>query len=216
MPSGVTHCGLFGSKQDHLQALLRDWIGLGVADRDFLDAGVLLSACQTILRNNPDDPVLTSMALQYKQNGLRSLREALGGPVNALTVALALAMAMDEVGPRTKRTGTGTAGAWRWLTLITAKLWRLRSSPKACPGRALHGTTARRPSSSRPLECGRTGVLETCIRGGQLDITTGSCQAITELIKAICCLTRSPDDLDCRSTARLIGRDRWMTYLVDI
>jgi hypothetical protein len=103
VPNCLTKCGLFKTKEDHLRALLRDWVGLGITNKDFLDASVLLSACQTILKDNPDDADLTQMALEYKQNGIRTLRQALSGPVQATTVALALALAMDEVGSRKKR-----------------------------------------------------------------------------------------------------------------
>lgn len=81
---------------------MRDWVGLAITDEDFLDTGILLSACQNLLRSNPGNPVLTQMALQYKQRGLQTLRRALGESVSVLTVAVALSLALDEV-----RLGTG-------------------------------------------------------------------------------------------------------------
>lgn len=97
VPHSAVHCGLFDYKGDHLQRILRDWVGLAITNKDFLETGVLLSACQNLLRSNPGDLVLTRMALQYKQRGLQTLRQALSEPVRILTVALALSLALDEV-----------------------------------------------------------------------------------------------------------------------
>ncbi|KAL6411820.1 hypothetical protein AUP68_04199 [Ilyonectria robusta] len=97
VPHSAVHCGLFDYQGDHLRRILRDWVGLAITDEDFLDSGILLSACQNLLRSNPGDPVLTRMALQYKQRGLQTLRRALGEPVSILTVAVALSLALDEV-----------------------------------------------------------------------------------------------------------------------
>ncbi|KAK7420411.1 hypothetical protein QQX98_002834 [Neonectria punicea] len=101
VPYSAMHCGLFDYPGDHQARILRDWVSLAITDKDLLDAAILLSACRSILRARPGDPVLTQMALQYKHRGLKTLRQALGGvssPVSILTVATAFAMAFDELG----------------------------------------------------------------------------------------------------------------------
>ncbi|KAH6887046.1 hypothetical protein B0T10DRAFT_539215 [Thelonectria olida] len=99
VPYSAMHCGLFEYPGDHHGQILRDWVGLAITDKNLLDAAVLLSACRNILHSKPDDLTLTQMTLQYKQRGLQTLRQAVGGvssPVNILTVAKALALSFDE------------------------------------------------------------------------------------------------------------------------
>ncbi|KAM0231806.1 hypothetical protein ACHAP5_010962 [Fusarium lateritium] len=79
--------------------VLRDWVGLALTDGDLLCSVILLGACRHILLNNPT-PGLMQIAVQYKYNGLKTLRLAVSGTsptVNAVTIAKACAMALDEV-----------------------------------------------------------------------------------------------------------------------
>ena len=78
-------------------------------------AVVLLSTCRYILKVlQPGNRVFARLALQYKQICLQTLREEVSGlsagsaPVGAMTVAKALALALDEVGE--PREVGGTAG----------------------------------------------------------------------------------------------------------
>ncbi|KAH8679541.1 hypothetical protein BGZ60DRAFT_233703 [Tricladium varicosporioides] len=95
-PYIAIHCGLFDYQGDHLQRILQDWVGLAFSNRDFLETGIFLSACRNILSKNPGDPVLTRMALQYKQRSIRSLRQALNVSPGILSFAIAIALALDE------------------------------------------------------------------------------------------------------------------------
>lgn len=102
VPYSAVHCGLFDypgdhGPDDHTTEILQDWVGLAMADKDLLDTALLLKACRSILSSKPGDPVMTQMALQYRQKGLQSLRQALGKPVSIVTVAMAFALVFDEV-----------------------------------------------------------------------------------------------------------------------
>jgi len=80
--------------------MLREWVGLAITDDALMSAAVLLSTCRYILRDRPDDPIFIRMALQYKQICLRTLRREVDGissPVTVMTVAKALALAIDDV-----------------------------------------------------------------------------------------------------------------------
>ena len=100
VPYSVDHCGLFDYRGDHRTQMLREWVGLAITDDALMVAAVLLSTCRYILQAQPDHPVFTLMALQYKQICLRALRQEIGSkssPINAMTVAKAVALAIDEV-----------------------------------------------------------------------------------------------------------------------
>ncbi|KAM0311103.1 hypothetical protein ACHAPQ_012423, partial [Fusarium lateritium] len=100
VPLNVKACSLFPKLNDHMGKVLRDWVGLALTDSDLLCSVVLLGACRHILLNNPT-PGLMQIAVQYKYNGLRALRLAVSGTsptINAVTIAKACAMALDEVG----------------------------------------------------------------------------------------------------------------------
>jgi hypothetical protein len=100
VPETVKQCRLFEYIPGHEAQVMRDWVGLALTDRDLLCTCVLLSACRHILRSNPNLS-LAQTVLQYKQRGLRSLRNAISGAlptVSPLTIAHACAMALDEVG----------------------------------------------------------------------------------------------------------------------
>lgn len=71
-----------------------------MTNNDLLDVAVLLSACRSILRSRPGDPILIQMGLRYRQRGLQSLREeirSISSSPSTLTVAKALALTFDEV-----------------------------------------------------------------------------------------------------------------------
>jgi hypothetical protein len=100
MPYSIGHCQLFEYNADHRQQVLREWVGLAITDDTFMTVAVLLSTCRYILTGRPGDPLFTQMALRYKQICLRSLRldiESKPSCVNVMTVAKALALAIDEV-----------------------------------------------------------------------------------------------------------------------
>ncbi|CAG9985869.1 unnamed protein product [Clonostachys byssicola] len=100
VPHATATChDLFSAPGDHQERVFREWVGLAVTDQDLLDTAVLLRAGRYLLETRPDDPVLPQMILLYKQRGLQRLRRLLSGmssPVNALGVAMALSLAMDE------------------------------------------------------------------------------------------------------------------------
>ncbi|KAH6635879.1 hypothetical protein F5144DRAFT_565710 [Chaetomium tenue] len=100
VPFTVGHCGLFNRPGDQKTELLRDWVGLAVADDTVMVAAVLLSTCRYILQAQPDNLVIVQLALQYKQICLEKLRQEMSNtsaPVNTLTVAKSLALVLDEV-----------------------------------------------------------------------------------------------------------------------
>lgn len=101
VPHATATChDLFSAPGDHQERVFREWVGLAVTDQDLLDTAVLLKAGRHLREIRPDDPVLPQMILLYKQRGLQRLRRLLSGmssPVNALIVAMALSLAMDEV-----------------------------------------------------------------------------------------------------------------------
>jgi hypothetical protein len=90
---------LFDSIRAHEEYTLKYWVAFAVTDRILLDAAVLLSACRSILNTGSDDKELVRLALRYKQQSLRALRYAMFNPsaVDAWTVAMAFALAFDEV-----------------------------------------------------------------------------------------------------------------------
>ncbi|CAI6101230.1 unnamed protein product [Clonostachys chloroleuca] len=100
VPHATATChDLFSAPGDHQERVFREWVGLAVTDQDLLDTAVLLKAGRHLREIRPDDPVLPQMILLYKQRGLQRLRRLLSGmssPVNALIVAMALSLAMDE------------------------------------------------------------------------------------------------------------------------
>jgi antitoxin component HigA of HigAB toxin-antitoxin module len=80
--------------------MLQEWAGLAITDDTFMTVSILLSTCRYILMERPGDPFFTRMALQYKQVCLHSLRSEIGSKpsyVNVMSVAKALALAIDEV-----------------------------------------------------------------------------------------------------------------------
>lgn len=100
-PYSIGHCGLFDCPGDHKTQMLREWVGLAITDDALMVAAVLLSTCRSILLDRPDHPVFTRMALQYKQICLRTLRQEITAlrqdSINVMTVAKAVALAIDEV-----------------------------------------------------------------------------------------------------------------------
>jgi hypothetical protein len=112
VPKTTGHCSLFDSPGDHKTQLLREWVGLAVADDTLMVAAVLLSTCRYILQfQQPDNPIFARLALQYKQICLQALRQevnmnmnmnsysaTVAAPVSTMTVAKVLALALDEVG----------------------------------------------------------------------------------------------------------------------
>ncbi|KAL2820657.1 hypothetical protein BJX63DRAFT_379851 [Aspergillus granulosus] len=100
VPLTTGHCGLFDHPGDHNTQLLREWVGLAVADDTLMVAAILLSTCRYILQVQPGNLIFVRLALQYKQICLQTLRQEVNNrsaPVNAMTVAKALALALDEV-----------------------------------------------------------------------------------------------------------------------
>ena len=100
MPRSIGHCGLFDDPGDHQRQMLREWVGLAITDDALMVAAILLSTCRYILLDQPDHPIFTRIALQYKQICLCTLRQEIGRQsfhVEAMTVAKALALAIDEV-----------------------------------------------------------------------------------------------------------------------
>jgi hypothetical protein len=100
VPYSIGHCDIFDHNADHREQMLREWVGLAITDDTFMTAAVLLSTCRYMLLNQPGDPFFTSMALRYKQACLRSLRlemESKPSHINVISVAKALALAVDEV-----------------------------------------------------------------------------------------------------------------------
>jgi hypothetical protein len=100
VPFTIGHCGLFDYPGDHKTQLLREWVGLAITDNALMIAAILLSTCRYILQVQPGNLVFVQLALQYKQICLQTLRQemsATSAPVNLMTVAKALALAVDEV-----------------------------------------------------------------------------------------------------------------------
>ncbi|KAK0648648.1 hypothetical protein B0T16DRAFT_491403 [Cercophora newfieldiana] len=101
VPFTIGHCGLFDSHpEDHKTQLLREWVGLPITDDTLMVAAVLLSTCRYILKTQPYNLSVAQLALQYKQLCLQALREEMNNllaPVSVMTVAKALALALDEV-----------------------------------------------------------------------------------------------------------------------
>lgn len=100
MPFTIGHCGLFDRPGDHKTQLLREWVGLAIADDTLMAAAILLSTCRYLLRLQPHNLMVAQLALEYKQTSLRAIRQDMtsaSGPVTAMTVAKALALALDEV-----------------------------------------------------------------------------------------------------------------------
>lgn len=100
VPFTIGHCGLFKDPGDHKPQMLRDWVGLAITDNALMVAAILLSTCRYILKEHPGHPVFSRMALQYKQICLHALRQEIStksSRMNAMTVAKAVALAIDEV-----------------------------------------------------------------------------------------------------------------------
>ncbi|CAG9996122.1 unnamed protein product [Clonostachys byssicola] len=100
MPYSIGHCRLFDHAGDHQNQMLRDWVGLAINDDIFMTAAILLSTCRYVLHNRPGDPFFMRMVLCYQQISLRSLRseiESTPTGINAMSVAKALALAIDEM-----------------------------------------------------------------------------------------------------------------------
>ena len=100
VPFTVGHCGLFDHPGDHKSQLLREWVGLAITDDVLMIAAILLSTCRFILQVQPGNLIIVQLALQYKQICLQTLRQEMdntSAPVNIMTVAKALALAVDEV-----------------------------------------------------------------------------------------------------------------------
>jgi hypothetical protein len=80
--------------------VLRDWVGLAITDDSLMAASILLSGCRYKLSQEPDDPLLPYMALQYKKVCLSSLRNEVSSAssqIKPTTVAKVIALAIDEV-----------------------------------------------------------------------------------------------------------------------
>jgi hypothetical protein len=110
VPLTIGHCGLFDYPGDHKTQLLREWVGLAVADDALMVAAILLSTCRYILQVQPGNLIFLRLALQYKQICLQTLRQEVdnsSAPVNTMTVAKALALALDEVMPSGPHGTTG-------------------------------------------------------------------------------------------------------------
>ncbi|KAK3290217.1 uncharacterized protein B0H64DRAFT_60783 [Chaetomium fimeti] len=100
VPFTVGHCGLFDRPGDHKTELLREWVGLAITDDTLMVAVILLSTCRYILQVQPSNLIIIRLALEYKQICLRTLLQEMSNtstPVNTLTVAKAIALALDEV-----------------------------------------------------------------------------------------------------------------------
>jgi hypothetical protein len=94
------HCGLFDHPGDSEIILLQQWVSLAVQDGVLMVAAILLGTCRHILQYQPDNSTFVHLALQYKQICLQALRMEMSTTVtNALTVAKALALVIDEVKP---------------------------------------------------------------------------------------------------------------------
>lgn len=102
VPFTVGHCGLFDYPGDHKTQLLREWVGLAIADEALMIAAILLSTCRYILQVQPGNLIFVQLALQYKQICLQTIRQEIdssSNPVKVMTVAKAIALAVDDVMP---------------------------------------------------------------------------------------------------------------------
>jgi hypothetical protein len=100
VPFTISHCGLFDRPGDHETQLLGEWVSLAITDDALMAAAILLSTCRYLLRVQPGNLIIAQLALQYKHRCLRTLRHEmnnLSAPISAMTVAKALALALDEV-----------------------------------------------------------------------------------------------------------------------
>ncbi|KAK3313648.1 hypothetical protein B0H66DRAFT_357662 [Apodospora peruviana] len=100
VPFTIGHCGLFDHPGDHKTQLLQEWVGLAITDDALMIAAILLSTCRYILQFQPGNLGIAKLALQYKQICLQTLRQEMSNisaPVSIMTVAKALALAVDEV-----------------------------------------------------------------------------------------------------------------------
>ncbi|KAI1302209.1 hypothetical protein F5Y03DRAFT_362042 [Xylaria venustula] len=100
VPCTIGHCGIFDYPGDHKTQLLREWVGLAITDDAFMIAAILLSTCRYILRGQPGNLIFVQLALQYKQVCIETLRQEISNTsvsVNTMTVAKAIALALDEV-----------------------------------------------------------------------------------------------------------------------
>lgn len=99
---------MFDYPHDYMAQILREWVGLAMTNKNLLDSAILLKACRDILHSKPDDNNLTQLALKYKQIGLEWLRYAVTGvapSINVVTVAMSLALALDEVSSAVEEEG---------------------------------------------------------------------------------------------------------------
>lgn len=103
VPFTIGHCDLFDRPGDHKTQLLREWLGLAITDTVLMTASILLSTCRYILQvQQPGNLTFVRLALRYKQICLQTLREEMNSlsasaSVTVMTVAKALALALDEV-----------------------------------------------------------------------------------------------------------------------
>ncbi|GAB1311917.1 hypothetical protein MFIFM68171_02127 [Madurella fahalii] len=100
VPFTVGHCGLFDHLGDNKTQMLREWVGLAITDDTLMIAAILLSTCRYILQVQPGNLIIEQLALEYKQTCLQTLRQEMNNtstPVSIMTVAKALALAVDEV-----------------------------------------------------------------------------------------------------------------------
>lgn len=98
IPDSIVRCrGALPHHFNYREQVLQDWVGLAVTDNDLLETGILLDSCESILKSNANNLEITHLILQYKTRGLQALQQALNKPTSSTTIALALALAMNEV-----------------------------------------------------------------------------------------------------------------------
>lgn len=100
MPFAAGNCPLFDYPGNHQLQILQDWVAVAITDSDLLVGAVLLATCRFILRSNPDNLVVSTLAIQYQQNSLHALRQSLANdstPITPLAIGKALALMVDAV-----------------------------------------------------------------------------------------------------------------------
>lgn len=79
---------------------MQDWVGLAMTDDALLTGAVLLSTCRYMLRERPDNQIVSQLAMSYQHDSIRALRKSLVNQslaANRLTVAEAVALVIDSV-----------------------------------------------------------------------------------------------------------------------
>jgi hypothetical protein len=79
---------------------MQDWVGPALTDSALLVSVILLGACRTILRAQPDNTIVSRLAMQYEQSSIQSLIQSLSDvslQASPLAIAKAVALVVDAV-----------------------------------------------------------------------------------------------------------------------